>query len=600
MKKLKMLIMLLVLNFYAEAQTQEVELARNYAQNGEYEKARQLYEKELAANNTSGQVYKEYMDVLWQLEEYRVAEKFLKKRLKQLPADPTANIDYGRTLLLQKDSAQALKHLRDYISSVGEQQAMLNYIALNLVEQRLYGLAEEALQLGIKNGFEQMRFSLARVYGIQSKKEEMLAAYLEALQREPEQLERVEVELMGYMKTPDDLDWLQPLLIKGIQQSPGELVFNELLLWYWVQQKEFIKAFVQAKAIDRRKKLGGFGLLELGKQSLASNAYDAAVDIFSYLTERFEGEPVYPNARRYYILSQEEQVRNTFPIDYEKIKNLVQQYDRVVADLGINAQTANALRSSARLRAFYLNQPDSAIYWLKQLTELVNIPREEAAQAKLDLGDVYLHKGEPWEASLLYARVEKSERESDLGHEAKLKKAKLFYYTGDFELAAGQLDILKLATSRKIANDALDLAILIRDNLALDTTAAAMEYFAATDLLVYQGRVQQGLVRFEEFLRTFPGHSLTDEAQYRIGQLSERTENYQAALNSYLKLLETNTKSIYADDAVFRIGYLYQEHLNNNEKAMEYYLRQLTKHKGSVHNIEARKRVRALRGDKIN
>ena len=48
-------------------------------------------------------------------------------------------------------------------------------------------------------------------------------------------------------------------------------------------------------------------------------------------------------------------------------------------------------------------------------------------------------KNEPWEATLLYSQVEKSQKEDQLGQEAKLKNAKLHYYNGDFDLAKDSL-----------------------------------------------------------------------------------------------------------------------------------------------------------------
>src|SRR5690606_28607822 len=93
------------------------------------------------------------------------------------------------------------------------------------------------------------------------------------------------------------------------------------------------------------------------------------------------------------------------------------------------------------------------------------------SKAKLDLGDIYLLKGEPWESTLLYSQVEKQQKESPLAYEAKLKNAKLSYFKGDFRLAQDHLNILKEATTREIANDALDLSMRIKENLAYDSLA---------------------------------------------------------------------------------------------------------------------------------
>jgi hypothetical protein len=142
------------------------------------------------------------------------------------------------------------------------------------------------------------------------------------------------------------------------------------------------------------------------------------------------------------------------------------------------------------------------------------------AEAKISLGDIYLLKGEPWEATLLYSQVEKSHKETTTGHEAKLRNAKLNYYKGDFELAQAHLDILKLATSREIANDAMDLSLLITDNTGLDTSTVAMEAYASVELLVFQNKLTGALVELDNMLRKFPGHSLTDEIHFKKANIS--------------------------------------------------------------------------------
>jgi hypothetical protein len=70
---------------------------------------------------------------------------------------------------------------------------------------------------------------------------------------------------------------------------------------------------------------------------------------------------------------------------------------------------------------------------------------------------------------LLYSQVEKSNKEQPIGYEAKLRNAKLSYYKGDFELAQGPSGYSEDGHLPRIANDAMDLSLLIKDNMAMDT-----------------------------------------------------------------------------------------------------------------------------------
>ena len=89
---------------------------------------------------------------------------------------------------------------------------------------------------------------------------------------------------------------------------------------------------------------------------------------------------------------------------------------------------------------------------------------------------------------------EKDFKENPIGHEAKLRRAKIAYYQGDFQWAQAQLGALKASTSKLIANDAMDLSLLITDNYNLDTTEIAMKTFANADLLAYQQKYTQAII----------------------------------------------------------------------------------------------------------
>jgi predicted Zn-dependent protease len=273
----------------------------------------------------------------------------------------------------------------------------------------------------------------------------------------------------------------------------------------------------------------------------------------------------------------------------------------VIKDEGINVNTADAVQNLALLEAFYLDDREKAKQGLENLINSPRMPKKTISETKLVLGDIYLLDEEPWEASLIYSQVEKAEKETETGHEAKLRNAKLSYFVGEFELAKGHLDVLKMATSREIANDAMDLSLLIQDNLELDTSSTAMELYAAIDLLMFQNKVNEALSAYDSMLVTYEGHSLTDEILWQKSQLLLKLGKYQEAVKQLEIILKDYLFEITADDANFMLGEIHEKYLNDKEKAMEYYQNQFTKTEfdGSLYMVEARKRFRKLRGDKL-
>jgi outer membrane protein assembly factor BamD (BamD/ComL family) len=259
-----------------------------------------------------------------------------------------------------------------------------------------------------------------------------------------------------------------------------------------------------------------------------------------------------------------------------------------------------ALRNTAQLYAFYLNEKDTAIKVLENAIMIAGSDNAFRDRCKLDLGDIYVLKNEPWEATLLYSQVEKSQKEDYLGQEAKLKNAKLYYYNGEFDLSKEVLDILKKATTREIANDAMQLSLFILDNIGIDTSEVAMKEYAKVDLLLFQNRNSEAMTTLDQIFEKYKTNSLADDILWLRANTNLKTNQPQKALED-LELLRKNYNfDILADDALFLEAKIYEENFQQKDKAMELYREILQKFPGSIFGAEARKRFRNLRGDTIN
>jgi TolA-binding protein len=334
--------------------------------------------------------------------------------------------------------------------------------------------------------------------------------------------------------------------------------------------------------------------------SLQNKDYKSASTIFEYLVKEYPKSSSYPTARRYLIVSKEELVKQTYPINKDQIISLIADYQKLISEIGKTPQTAEALRSIGLLHAFYLDQKEEGLNYLNEAVKIARADNDLIAKSKLDMGDIYLLKNEPWEATLLYSQVEKSNKEQPIGYEAKLRNAKLSYYKGDFELAQGHLDILKMATSREIANDAMDLSLLIQDNIALDTLGEAMKEYANVELMLFQNKNEEAMRALEGILQKYPNHSLTDELFWLKAQILIKENQNQKAIEQLEKIVSNYPLDILGDDAHFLMAKLYEEKLGEKEKAMELYQNHLTKYPGSIYVADSRKRFRQLRGDSIN
>lgn len=579
---------------------QDLELAREYFRKGDYQKAEGLYEKLVNERRFFAAAYPDYLKTLLAQRNYKEAEKLVKKTIKQNPGNYSYEVDLGLVYQAAGDKAAAEKHFNKIIAQTTPESTIA--VASAFIQNELFDQAEKTYLHGrelSKNPLENNR-PLIALYTYRQKNEALIPEVLNLLQENESELSYVQNMLQNSLRDDKALDALEKELIMRVQQNPDKLGYSELLIWLYVQRTEFYSALMQARAVDKRTRSGGSRVMELGAISAKNKDYQSAIEAYEYVVKEYPEGPYYLVARQRLINAREEQVQNTYPVDIDKIRALITDYDALLTEVGRTAGTVEVLQHMANLYAFYLDDKEKAVELLQEAIAMPRANPNMVAESKLTLGDIYLLKGEPWEATLLYSQVEKSHKETTIGHEAKLRNARLSYYKGDFELAQAHLDILKLATSREIANDAMDLSLLITDNTGLDSTTTAMEEYAAIELLIFQNKTQEALKSLDAMLQKYPGHSLTDEIYFQKAGIQERMGNFAEAVTSLQKIVDNPQVDILSDDALFRMAYIYEENLKDTNKAQQLYNDLLVKHQGSIFVAEARKRFRKLRGDAVN
>jgi len=585
--------------FTIAQQNSEVQLANEYYGQGEYEKAKNLYETLAKDLSNISLIHNNYYFLLLETDDHSTASKYIDRLIKNFPNNLYYHLDIGLLYLDEGKQDKADKYFKSIIEEIKTDNYRIRITADYFVNKQLTQYAIFAFQqarLAINNPYA-YSLEMANIYRIMNEKDLMVEEYLNYVSQNPSNLNYVKNTLQSLLAKPEELESLESLLLDKIQQNPNSEIYGELLIWVNLQQKNFYGAFIQARAIDRRLQTEGSRSINIGLIALDNDDYDMAIQIFSYVIKQYPGTYNYILAKMYLIRTYEKRVRNTYPVDEREIRNLVNDYNIFIEELGVTRNTLEALRNKALLHAFYLDEKDSAIFILKKI---VNTPRANPdikAKSKLDLGDIYLLMEQPWESTLLYSQVEKSHKNEYLGYEAKLRNAKLSYYKGEFKLAQEHLDILKEATSREISNNAMELSLLIKDNIALDSSETAMRNYAAIDLLLFQNKSDEALEKIKWMLENYEGHSLTDELLWLQADIEIKRGGFTKAYQLYERIVDNFDYDILSDDAFFMMGEIQQKYLDDNEQAMNIYREFLTRYPGSIYVAEARKRFRALRGD---
>lgn len=598
MKKIILLLTLLH-TLLCTAQTGDYDafLARQFYQNGEYAKAAEYYEDLFNKNPTT--YYADYLSILIQLKDFEKAEKIIKSIFKQSGNNPLYLLDLGDLFLKQNKEEEANKQFNKTIKELKPDKYNIQEIAQKFIQLKQIDLAQKTYEkakeiLKDKNAFN---LELANLYLLKNDYPAMINAYLNEAPQQADNLTQIENGLQAGLIDEKAKDALEKELLKRTQSNKNIYVYQDLLIWLYMQRNDFDAAILQAKSLDILRGEDGENIMRISHTAAVQKDFDAAAKGYQYVVDKGQRYPWYVAANLELINVKRDKIVNAPNYTTEQLFSLKKIYQNFIQNFNNDNTAINATLELAQLEALYIHDVDSAIVLLTPITENNRLQKELLDKAKLYLGDYYIMDNQPWESLLLYTQVEKNEKGNPLGEEAKFRNAKLAYYKGDFGWAQTQLKIIKANTSEYISNDAIELSVFILDNLNTDDTDFALLKFAKADLLRFQNKLDAAEDTLNFILQNFPQTALQDDILFLKYKIEKDRQHYEKAASYLQKIVDNYPDELLADNALFYLGDLYQNYLKDDEKAKSYYEKIILDFKDSTFSIEARKRYRKLRGD---
>lgn len=586
---------------YAQGETDQ-QLAQHYYSNGDFEKAKMYYVK-IYDKDPSKFNFNRYYDCLIQTGDRKEAEKILKKQTSANRFDLEYKVLLGQFYEENKEIDKAQKIYDGLINDLEPDASSIISLFNAFKAKGRNDLALATIEKGrklLKDSYP-LHFQFAELYGAMGESEKMINEYLDLLDFHSSYASTIQTVLSRQidftLDQSKEYELLKTALLERIQKKPNEPIYTEMLVWLFVQKRNFSGALVQVQALDKRINEQGRRVLELGKMCVENKEYETARKAFKYVTSLGEDKLYYYQAENALLNTRFLEVTTGRNYTQEELSTTISEYQTTLNRVGKKRSSIPLIIELSHIQAFYAERSSEA---LANLTESLNIPGitdMQRAELKMQLADIHVLHGDIWEASLFYMQVESEFKFEPIGHEAKFKNARIFYYDGEFDFAQSQLSVLKESTSKLIANDALKLSLLITDNFGLDSNYQAMTWFANADLLIEQHKYSEAFQLFDSIITTYPYHSLGDEILLRKAKAMQLQGNWQQAIVYLEELLKYHKEDILADDALFNLGDIYENNLNDKEKASEFYKTILFDYKGSLYSVEARKRFRALRGD---
>ena len=595
MRSILLLVSYFVLLSFAYGQ--EDFLAKRYFEDGDFEKAVVFYEK-LVEKNPRRTDYSEGLVACYQqLERYQDSEKFLKEALEMPNPYPTFYIELGYNYTLQDLSEKATEYYDKAIAVIDENPNYGYGIGFRFQKYALLDYAIKAYSRAMElNPKLDYNFQMARIYGEQGKIDKMYSSYLSLIRNGKSSMTNVLRNLDDFVSEDAEAEnniKLKTILLQNAQKDP-DVLWNQLLSWLFVQQNQFSSAFRQEKAVYKRMEGASIQRLEnLGEIALAGNDKETALDIYNYIIKNSVHEVTQLNAQLNIIDIE------LLTANEKELNNVQNRFDELLEIHGYKSPTLQLQIAYANFLTFKRDNPEPAIEILKTCLELP-LNARGSAYVKLALGDILVFNKQFNQALIYFSQIQKKLKNDILGQEARYKVAQTSFYKGDFDWALTQLKVLRGSTSQLIANDAMQLSLLISDNSIEDSTQTALRKYARADLLAYQNKTKDAITELNGILLDHKGEKIEDEALLKQGELLEELKDYEAAELNYRKIIEFYGNGILADDAHFQLGELYRNILNEPEKAKTQYEKIIYNYQDSYYFPQARQNFRRLRGDSIN
>ena len=602
MYKLTHCILCCLIAFVAYSQTEtDIQLAQHYYLNGEFSKAVVYYEK-LYTNDPSKVYFSRYLDCLVNTGDKKAAEKVFKKQTAANPGDLSLKIQfyffYKNNEELDKAKKVKNEVLKHEFYDIKETQDVLS----NLLSIDEYAWAKEVIDQAKKN-LKYYPFELwyGQIYMAEGETIKALDQYLLALSKKPDLKEQIQLEIDGifdFTKESEEIKQVKGSFLSASQKDPSNPVYTEMLIWFFLQNKNFNSAYQQVSSLEKRMRGDGGYLIDFGNTCLENLQYALAKQAFKEVISANLYRSAEAQRMLLNVYFTELTTERTFT--EVELNDIVNSYEEVVLNKDFSLRSGAEIGLEyAEILGFYANKADKARGFLERCMNTPGLTDMQRARYKMKLADVCVALDSVWEASLLYMQIDEALKFESIGNEAKFKNARIFYFDGEFEYAQSQLDVLKQATSKFISNDAMQLSLLILENYGLDSNYEAMSAFAKSELLLLQHRYTEAFQWMDTIAIKFPQSVLNDDLIYLKGKAFELQGQWEQASVYFKQIISTYPTELLADDALFHLANIQRVYFKDDSAAMESYLKIIDQYPGSIYSEEARLSIRRLRGDQI-
>ena len=566
-------------------------LAESYYREGEYEKATQIFKKLYTKSPFNTTYLSRLISCYQETENFTSAKSLLESKLTKNPNQGYLYVYLGYNYERQQQKELAKTNYDIALNSIDKNASYGGIIGRVFKDYSLLDNAILAYQKTMaKNENANYSFQIAQIYGEKGDFKKMFESYIDLVDKNSNYYNLVQRYASKYITDDaenEDNILFRKILLRKSASNPKD-IWNVLLSWLFTQQKDYLKALIQEKALYQRKPEDLASIYSLGKIAFENTDYDAAKTSFDFITQNSTLTEEKIDA--YWYLSKIA-VATKNPETEAFFQSLFTEFGKNTLTIKLQVEYADFL-------TFHQNKPEQAKLVLEKALAFSR-SKYDKARIKLKLGDILVFTGKYNKALIYFSQIQTQLKGDELAQQARFKVAQTSYFKGDFTWAKAQLKVLKGSTTQLIANDAVELFLVITDNEPVDSIPSGLTQYAKAELYAFQNKTQQAIDTLNTIKKDFKGQPIEDEALFKQAKLYITQKKFELAIANFKQVITLNPEGILIDDAHYELAELYKNHLNNLEKASEYYQKIIFDYPSSIYLVDARKKYRKIRGDTL-
>ncbi len=586
-------LLLFLISFNTLRAQDDLQLAVSYYNQEQYEKAAQLF-WHLYNQRRAKYYFDYYVRCLFKLKDYKKAERVIKREIKRNPGNKSFLIDLARLYELEGRQSEADRIYKSIINNPPNDRGQLVSIGNALINYKKYQLAEKLYLKAQKTTGEKFYNELFMIYSLSRNTPRLIDVMLDWLETNPYQLSMVEARLLPYVVN-DVNDEFSSALEKKTQERlhrTRDMIFYKLLIWLYIEKKSLTKALDMAIQLDKRQRGFGKEVFNIGEIARDYDSLSLAQKAFQYLVKKGVQYPFYQQSQQRLLEIYYKQIQAGQIHDPDSVRAIENLYIKTIHEQTLSPNTVNMVIELAHLESFYLHNPQKGLDYLDQALRLNGLTNQMRASLLLEKARILLAQNKPWQAIILFNKVAYDYPDLPASLEAQLMQAKTFMYIGDMEGAKMYLDKIKGYTDSPEANDAIINAFLIARSSRDSTKMHILKIYARAEFYNYRNMVDSASLYYDSVANfaTF----LADRALLDKARMLKEHRQYRAAAETLEKLIKSFAASTYLDQAYYLAAEIYEKHLGDRQKAMEYYKKILFELRDSPLVPLAREHYRAL------